>query len=134
MRSSTPGSEAQRSPTGSRRRCRRATGPLMRTCGRSVVRKVVDRSNGALDYHVVSSSFDANIDATGPCSVAGVDVCGEVSDYRDSITSAFASDAASARDSPVAHAAIDGVLAQQATNAGLTRVDNVLVDPFSGDV
>jgi hypothetical protein len=101
--------------------------------GVATVRIVPIVSDGALTYDVKSSSFDAQIQATGPCNLTtgfgSIDVCDEIASYKQSVKTQFAGHVAAALNSDTARAAINLTIAQQVSSRGLSRVDTIGFDP-----
>jgi hypothetical protein len=92
--------------------------------GVATVRIVPALSDGVLSYTVASSTFDAQIQATGPCNVSSVDVCDEIASYTQTVKTQFAGHVADAVNSDTARTAINLKIALEVSSRGLSRVDS----------
>jgi hypothetical protein len=97
--------------------------------GVAAVRIVPVVANSALTYAVKSSSFDAQIQATGPCNVGVVDVCDDIASYKETVKTQFAGHVADALNSDAARLAINLKIAEKVAAHGLDRVDSLGFDP-----
>jgi hypothetical protein len=97
--------------------------------GVATVRIVPAVADGALTYTVASSTFDAQIQATGPCTLTSVDLCDEIASYKQTVKTQFAGHVADALNSDTARAAINFKIALKVSSGGLSRVDTFGFDP-----
>jgi hypothetical protein len=96
--------------------------------GVATVRLVPIVANGALTYGLESSSFDAQVQATGPCGLSFADVCDDIASYKQSVKTELAGHVTGALISDTARLAINLTIAQHVSDHGLSRVDTLDFD------
>lgn len=84
--------------------------------------------NGRLTYQVVSTDFNANIQATGACNVFGIDICKRFFDYKGELTSQVESQVRSRLNDPALRDRIGTVIQPVLTQFGIGTVTKVSVN------